>query len=106
MSTSNSRMYLSAIGFIVDPFLVGPVDDLVVDVREVADIGDLISAVSKIAIDHVEDDGGPGMADMAEVVDRDPADIHPHLILLEGNKILFLSCQRVVNANRHDRYPR
>ena len=88
--------------FVIDPLLVGPVDDLVIDVRKVADIGHVISAVSEIAVDRVEDDGRPGMADVGEIVDRDPADIHPDLFLLEGNKFFFLAGQCVVDAKCHE----
>jgi hypothetical protein len=77
--------------FIIGLFLVGPVNDLVVDVRKVADKGDFISTVSKIAIDHVEDDRRPRMADMAQVIHRDPANVHSNLILLERNELLFLA---------------
>ena len=47
------------------PF-VGALDDLVVHVGEVADVGDLDSRVLQVAVDDVEDDVGPGVADVAE----------------------------------------
>jgi hypothetical protein len=57
--------------------------------------------MSKIAIDRIKDDRGAGMTDVAEVIDRYAADIHPHLFFMEGNEILFLTGQRVVDAKGH-----
>jgi hypothetical protein len=48
MSARNSAMYLSLIS--VDfPLLVGALDDLVVHVGEVADVGDLVAGVAQEA---------------------------------------------------------
>ena len=77
--------------FVIGSFLVGPIDDLVIDVCKVTDESDLISTILKIAIDHIEDDGRPGMANMTEVVNRDTANVHSNLILETGNKFLFLA---------------
>ena len=55
--------------------LLCPLDDLVVDIGEVADKENRIAPVTQIADDHIEDQGGPGMADMAVVIGGDAADV-------------------------------
>ena len=54
--------------------------DLVVDVGDVAHIGDVLGAVEmpQQPEQHIEHDRRPRVADMREVVDRRPADIHAH----------------------------
>ncbi len=61
-------------------FLGRPRVDLVVDVGDVAHIGDVLGAVevAQQPEQHVEDDDRPRIADMGEVVDRRPAHIHAH----------------------------
>ncbi len=85
-------------GAVITAFLVGPVDDLVVDVGIVADIGHLIPAKTQVAVDHVKDDPGPGMADVAEVVDRHAADIHAHLAWYAGNKRFFFTGKGIIQT--------
>ena len=41
---------------VITPFLIGPVDDLVVDIGVVADVGDIVAGVFQITVDDVEDD--------------------------------------------------
>jgi hypothetical protein len=41
------------------------------------------------------------MTNVAEVIDRYPTDIHPHLFFLEGNEILFFASQSVIDAKSH-----
>jgi hypothetical protein len=41
------------------------------------------------------------MADVAEVVDCNPANIHPHPFVMEGDKILFLSGHGIVDTKGH-----
>ena len=84
-------------------FLRRPLVDLVVDVRDVADIGDVLLAVemAEQPEQHVEDDDRAGVADMGKVVDRRPADVHAHVRRIEGDKILLLAGQRVVEPQSH-----
>ena len=63
-----------------DAFGLGGVDDLVVYVGDVADIGDAREEPLQEPKQHVEDDHRPGVADMGKVVDRRTADIDPHVI--------------------------
>ena len=85
--------------------LAGTGVDLVVDVGDVADIGDVILAIemAQQAEQHVEDDDRPRIADMGVVVDRRPADIHAHVIVVEGDEVLLRARQRVVDAQTFER---
>ena len=65
-------------------------DDLVVDVREVTDEGDVPLPVAEVAHEGVEDDHGPGVADVAVVVDGHPADIEPDLARIDRRERLDL----------------
>ena len=64
-----------------DAALGGAGVDLVVHVGDVADIFDMFRAVffAQKAIQHVEDDQRPRIADMGEVIDGRAADIEPHV---------------------------
>ena len=84
-----------------NPFLVGPVDDLVVHVRVIADVGHFIAPEAEKAVDDVKDHRRPGMADMAAVIDRDPADIHPHFSLSQRGEFFFLLGQGIVDFQGH-----
>ncbi len=77
--------------------------DLVVHVRDVADIGDMVRPVDvpQQPVQHVEDDDRPGIADMGEVIDRRAADIHPHIGRIDGLEGLLAAGQRVVELQRH-----
>src|SRR5690606_23930442 len=64
--------------------LVGAADDLVVDVGNVAHVGDVVAAVAQPAADHVEGDHHPGMTDMTEVIHGHAAHVHAHLVVDQG----------------------
>jgi hypothetical protein len=77
--------------------------DLVVYVRDVADIGDVLRAVgvAQQAEQHVEDDGRAGVADMGEVVDGRAADIHPHVRRVDRREGRLGAREGVVELDRH-----
>ena len=77
--------------------------DLVIDVRDVADIGDVILAVemAQQPVEHIEDDERPRIADMGEVIDRRPADIHAHVGGIDRLEDLLLPGQRIVKLQSH-----
>ena len=54
--------------------------DLVVDIREVARVDDTPEAPLQQATEHVEHDRRAGIADMGEVADGWPADIHRDVV--------------------------
>ena len=67
------------------------VDQLVVDVGDVDDPGDLVAAVRQVALDRVEDHRPDHVADVARLVDRRPAQIDADLARLdrlEGSFVL------------------
>ena len=48
------------------------------------------------AVEDVEDDDRPSVADMGEGIDRRPADIDPHAGRVEGLENLFPARQRIM----------
>ena len=79
MSALNDAMF--AFGDLVrrDTALPRPVDDLVVDVGEVAHEAHLVAEEAQVAVDDVERDQGAGVADVRAVVDGDAAHVHADL---------------------------
>ena len=72
-----------------DALFIRPLDNLVVHIGEVLDEFNLVAAEFKIPPDHIEDERAARMADMAIVIDRHAADIHPHGLRLERLERLF-----------------
>ena len=70
-----------AIGQAADGFTVfhGALDDLVVNIRDIAHIGHTVAAGAQPALHHVERHHGTGVAQMAEVVHGHAAHIHAHM---------------------------
>ena len=70
-----------AIGQLLDRFtaLIGAIDNLVVDIGNVAHILDLIALRHQPAVHHIEHHHDAGMAQVTEVVDRHAAHVHAHL---------------------------
>ena len=82
----------------------GAIVDLVINVRDVAGVGNVLRAIEmpQQAEQHVEDDDRARVADMGEVVDRRPADIHAHVRGIERNEGFLLPRQRIVELElRH-----
>ncbi len=79
----------------------GSCDNLVVDIRNVADIFDGVPPGPQYTDDHVKDHQNPGVAEVAVVVDRHTANIHTHVSRLQGLKKLLFAGQTVVNLKCH-----
>src|SRR5581483_2447559 len=79
--------------------LVGALDDLVVDVGDVADVGDLEPALAQMARDHVEGDHRARVAEVDEVVGGRAAGVHAHAAGLTRNQLDLLALEGVVNSN-------
>jgi hypothetical protein len=77
-------------------------DDLVVDVGDVADVGDLVAQRLQPAVDDVEGQLRARVAHVAQVVDRDAADVHAHMARLDRLEFFCLAGQRVVDAQGHE----
>ena len=80
--------------------IAGCIDDLVVDVGEIADVGDLEAAVAQIADDDIESGEGPRIADVDEVVDRGTSHIDAELSRFEWNELFLPPGQRVEHPDR------
>ncbi len=76
-------------------------DDLVVDVGDVAHVGDAKAARLQPAGDDVEGHQEARVADVAVVVDRHAADVHPHVAGLDRTEFLDRPGQGVVDAQAH-----
>ena len=81
-----------------DAFLGRARVDLVVHVGDVANIGDVIGPINSAQKpeEHVEDDHGPGVADMREIVHGRAAYIHAHGLRIERLERFFASRAGVV----------
>ncbi len=78
--------------------------DLVVDVGDVPHIGHVRVQPPQQPREHVIDDHRPGIAEMREVVDRRPADIHAHMLGIDRREPLLAARQAVVKKKlRHVR---
>jgi hypothetical protein len=84
-------------------FFRGARVDLVVDIRDVAHIGDVVGAVemAQQAEQNVENDNGTRVADMGEVIDRRPAHIHAHACRIERREHAFAARQGIVKRKLH-----
>jgi hypothetical protein len=72
--------------------------DLVVHVGDVADIGHAREAPPQQPRQHVEHHHRPGIAQVGEVIDGRPADIHAHMLRIERREGLDAPGQAVVEA--------
>jgi hypothetical protein len=78
----------------------GALDDLVVDVGDVADKDDLVTAVLQIPPHDVEGDLRTRMAHVAEVIDRIAAHIDAHDARFDGSKFFLAPRIRVEDLHR------
>ena len=90
--------------------LCRPLVDLVIDVGDVARIGDVLGAVDlpQQPEQHVEHDDRPCVADMGKIVNGRPAHVHAHIGPIDGLQPLLAARQRVVECQisvGHDERP-
>ena len=83
--------------------LRGALEDLVVDVRDVSDVGDLHSIGTQVSNQDVVDDVAAGVTQMRVVVDRGAADVDAGVIGFGRLERLLLARQGVVQAYVHGR---
>ena len=79
--------------------LVRLLDYLVVDIGEVLNIENLVSAELKIPAERVEYAQGAGVSDVDKVVDRRTARVDFYGAGSDGLQLLFLSCHGVVDLH-------
>ncbi len=77
--------------------LVRPLNNLVIDVGEILGKLDPIAGVFEIPANHIEYQRAPRMPDMAIVIDRHAAHIHPHGLRHERLERLLLSTEGIVD---------
>lgn len=80
--------------------LGSPRIDLVVNISDVAHIGDVAFAIdmAQQPVQYVEDDYRPRIADMGVIIDRRAADIHAHVLPVDRHKDFLRAGERVVEA--------
>src|SRR5487761_1932702 len=78
------------------PVLNSAADDLVVDVGDVAYVGDIEAGGAQPALHHVEYQHEARMAQMAVIVDSDAAHVHAHPARLDRDEILLAAGEGVV----------
>ena len=76
--------------------LIGAVDDLVIDVGDVAHIGHGVTQVAQVAVNHVEHHHHPGVPQVTEVVNRHATDVHADLARFQGDEVGLAAGQAVV----------
>ena len=78
---------------------------LAVTLGDITGIGDIVVTVDmpKQTKKDVEDDDWPRIPDMCKVVDRRTTYLHADVLRIDGDEILFLACQRVVEPQRYHR---
>jgi hypothetical protein len=77
------------------------IDDLVVDVGDVAHIGHVVTQHTQPAVDHIEGHHHACMTHVAQVIDRDAAHIHADPAGLQRLEGLEPARERVVDAEGH-----
>ena len=82
-------------GLVVRPLFVGAFDDLVIDVREVLDEGDFVSAVLEVTAEDVEHAERAGIADVDVVIHGGAAAVDLELTRGLGDQFFFLAGQGV-----------
>jgi hypothetical protein len=76
-------------------------DDLVIDVGDVANIGDAVATGLQPTIDDVERHHHARVPHVAQVVDGHAANVHAHMTSLDGLEWFQLTGEGVVDAEAH-----
>ena len=76
-------------------------NDFVYDVRDVHHVIELEAARGEPAAQDVLKSEGPQVADVDVVVDRGPAGVHAHDVVVEGGERLHLLGEGVVETQGH-----
>ena len=84
------------------PVLRGALDDLVVDIGDVAHVGDLVAAGAQPARHDVEHHHEARMAEVTVVIDRNAANVHAHLAWNDRLEFLFFARQSVIELEHCD----
>src|SRR5208283_1363181 len=88
-------------GAVVLPLLGCPPDYFIVDIGKVAYVGNLVVKTQKVAVNHVEYNGGARVSYMAQVIHGDPAHVHAYPSRLQRNEFLLFPGQSVIDLQCH-----
>ena len=88
-----------ALGQRVTAFAIftGSLDDLVIDIGDIAHILNLVTTCTQVTSYHIECHQHSRMSQVTVVIDRHTADIHTNLARLNRDKTLFLARQGVID---------
>ena len=81
-------------------FLGGGID-LVINVGDVAHVGDCRVEAAQQPHEYIEDHHRAGVADVGVVIDRRPADIQAHVFIVQRDKFFFGAVERIVDLQGH-----
>ncbi len=79
------------------PLFPGPVDYLVIDIREVLHIFDLVAPVFQVPPDRIEYYQGAGIAQVDIIIGGRPAHIHFYLARIKRYQLFFVATQGIVH---------
>ena len=82
-------------------FLVGRVDDFIVNIGKILHMQNVIAFMLQKTADNVPGYKGARIADMGMVVRRNTANIHIGFARMQRHKFFFLFGERIINFNSH-----
>src|SRR5579883_2966937 len=82
-----------------DAAFIGAMNDLIIHVSDIADIGDLKVAIEKVPPDDIKSQRASRMADVRPVINRWAAEINANAARLQWNKVYFFTLKRVKESN-------
>ena len=88
-------------GFPIAVKFVRPLDDLIVDVREILNVVHVVAAGLKPPVNEVKRQVAACMTEMTAVVNGHTAHVHRDFSGLERGEVHLFSTSGVVQANRH-----
>ena len=74
----------------------GALNNLVIDIGHIAHISQLVTRIAKISGDDIKNHHDAGMADMAIIIDRHPANIHADFARYTRLERFFLTRECVI----------
>ncbi len=75
----------------------GPLDNLVIDIRDITNIGNIETRCPQVAHHDIKDHQNTGMPEMTIVVDRHSTDIDTYLARLDRDERFLFLAQTVVD---------
>ena len=85
----------------VDLQFVRAIDNLIVDISKITHELNIKTTVFKVSSYDIESIERPGMADMALVIDSNPAGIYIYYRRIKRDKFFFFTSKRIIYMNGH-----